>query len=186
MLILIVASACLAGAALVMTRVATQPERTASALVRSAARYGAVRIAAARENRLSLRERVLLPVTGRLAGLDAPRSTARESLAQVQQRLLAAGMSTVSPSGYLARGASSPRSAPCVGDHRLGLGRRSHGLRVRRWLRPRGGYIASGLHRRRTCAEARERGPGGSAGRARPSRRQRRSRHGLRRRDLAS
>jgi tight adherence protein C len=101
MLILIVASACLAGAALVMTRVATQPERDRRALVRSAARYGAVRIAAARENRLSLRERVLLPATGRLAGLML-RLNRRETLAQVQQRLLAAGMSTVSPSGFLA------------------------------------------------------------------------------------
>jgi tight adherence protein C len=101
MLILIVASACVAGAALVMTRVATQPERDRQALVRSAARYGAVRIAAARENRLTLRERVLQPLTGRLAGLML-RLNRRESLAQVQQRLLAAGMSTVSPSGYLA------------------------------------------------------------------------------------
>jgi len=101
MLILIVASACFAGAALVMTRVATQPERDRRALVHHAARYGAVRIAAAREERLSLRERVLLPATGRLAGLIL-RLNRRESLADVQQRLLAAGMSTVSPSGYLA------------------------------------------------------------------------------------
>jgi tight adherence protein C len=101
MLILIVASTCLGGAALVMTRAATQPERDRRALVRSAARYGAVRIAAAREDRLSLRERVVMPLTGRLAGLML-RVNRRENLAQVQQRLLAAGMSTVSPSGYLA------------------------------------------------------------------------------------
>jgi tight adherence protein C len=101
MLILIVATACLAGAALVMTRLATQPERDRRALVRHAAHYGAVRIAAAREERLSLRERVILPSIGRLAGLML-RLNRRESLAHVQQRLLAAGMSTVSPSGYLA------------------------------------------------------------------------------------
>jgi len=101
MLIIIAASACLAGAALVMTRLATQPERDRRALVRHAADYGKVRIAAAREERLSLRERVLLPSIGRLAGLML-RLNRRESLAHVQQRLLAAGMSSVSPSGYLA------------------------------------------------------------------------------------
>jgi tight adherence protein C len=101
MLILIVASACIAGAALITTRVATQPERDRRALVRSAARYGTVRVAAALETRQSLRERILLPATGRLARLML-RLNRRESLHQVQQRLLAAGMSTVSPSGYLA------------------------------------------------------------------------------------
>jgi tight adherence protein C len=100
-LILIVASACLAGATLVMTRVMTQPERDRRALVRHAARYGAPRVAMAREDRLSLRERVLLPVSGRIAGLVL-RLNRSESLEQVQQRLLAAGLSTVSPSGYLA------------------------------------------------------------------------------------
>jgi tight adherence protein C len=44
---------------------------------------------------------VLLPATGRLAGLML-RLNRRESLTLVQQRLLAAGMNTVSPSGYLA------------------------------------------------------------------------------------
>jgi Flp pilus assembly protein TadC len=101
MLILLVASASLAASALVTTRVLTQPERDRRALVRHARRYGAVRIAAAREDRLSLRERVLLPASGRIAGLVL-RLNRRESLEQVHQRLLAAGMSTVSPSGYLA------------------------------------------------------------------------------------
>jgi tight adherence protein C len=101
MLLLLVASACLGGAALVLTRLATQPERDRRALVQHAARYGRVRVTAAREDRMSLRERVILPATGRLAGLML-RLNRRESLEQVQQRLLAAGMNTVSPSGYLA------------------------------------------------------------------------------------
>ena len=101
MLILIVASACLAGAALVMTRVATQPERDRRSLVRHAARYGAVRIPSARDDRPSLRERVLIPATARIAGLML-RVNRREGIDQVQQRLLAAGMNTVSPSGFLA------------------------------------------------------------------------------------
>src|SRR5881396_3093869 len=101
MLILIVASACLAGAALVMTRVATQPERDRRSLVRHAARYGAVRIPSARDDRPSLRERVLIPATARIAGVML-RVNRREGIDQVQQRLLAAGMNTVSPSGFLA------------------------------------------------------------------------------------
>jgi tight adherence protein C len=101
MLILIVATACLAGAALVMTRVVTQPERDRRALVRHAARYGAVRLPAARDERPSLRERVLIPATAKIAGLML-RVNRREGIDQVQQRLLAAGMNTVSPSGFLA------------------------------------------------------------------------------------
>ncbi|MGZ8717523.1 MAG: type II secretion system F family protein, partial [Gaiellaceae bacterium] len=101
MLILLVASASLAASALVITRVVTQPARDRRALVRHAARYGAVRIAAVREDRSSLRERVLLPASARIAGLVL-RLNRRESIEQVHQRLLAAGLSTVSPSGYLA------------------------------------------------------------------------------------
>jgi tight adherence protein C len=100
-LLLIIASACIAGSIYVVTQVATAPERERRALVRRAARYGAVRIAAAREDRLSLRERVLVPGSARVAGLVL-RLNRRESLEQVQQRLLAAGMNTVTPSGYLA------------------------------------------------------------------------------------
>jgi tight adherence protein C len=100
-LLLIIASACLAGSVWVATQVATQPERERRALVRRAARYGAVRVATARDERLSLRERVLVPASARVASLIL-RMNRRESLEHVQQRLLAAGLSTVSPSGFLA------------------------------------------------------------------------------------
>jgi tight adherence protein C len=100
-LFLIIASACLAGSVYVATQVATQPERERRLLVRRAARYGAVRVTAAREERLSLRERLLVPTSTRLAGLVL-RANRRESIERVQQRLLAAGMSTVAPSGFLA------------------------------------------------------------------------------------
>jgi tight adherence protein C len=100
-LLLIIASACLAGSVWVVTQVATQPERERRALVRRAARYGAVRVATARDERLSLRERVLVPASARVASLIL-RMNRRESLEHVQQRLLAAGLSTVSPSGFLA------------------------------------------------------------------------------------
>jgi tight adherence protein C len=100
-LFLIIASACLAGSAYVATHVVTQPERERRLLVRRAARYGAVRVAVAREERLSLRERVLVPMSGRLAGLVL-RLNRRESVDRVQQRLLAAGMGAVAPSSFLA------------------------------------------------------------------------------------
>jgi tight adherence protein C len=99
-LLLIIASACIAASIYVVTQVATAPERERRALVRRAARYGAVRIAAAREERLSLRERVLVPASGWVAGLVL-RVNRHESLEQVQQRLLAAGMSSVTPSSFL-------------------------------------------------------------------------------------
>jgi tight adherence protein C len=101
MLLLIIASACLAGSAFVVGQVATQPERERRSLVRRAASYGKVRIVASREERLPLRERVVAPAIARIANLML-RMNRRESLEQLQQRLLAAGLGTVSPSGFLA------------------------------------------------------------------------------------
>ena len=101
MLLLIIASVCLAACVYVVGQVATQPERERRSLVRRAASYGAVRVNATREERLSLRERVVAPATARLAGLVL-RMNRRETLELVQQRLLAAGMSAVSPSSFLA------------------------------------------------------------------------------------
>ncbi|MDX6485795.1 MAG: tight adherence protein [Gaiellaceae bacterium] len=101
MLLLIVASACIAGSAFVVGQLATQPERERRSLVRRAASYGAPRVHAPREERLSLRERVLAPASARLAGVML-RMNRRENLEQVQQRLLAAGLNTVSPNGFVA------------------------------------------------------------------------------------
>jgi hypothetical protein len=78
-LFLIIASACLAGSAYVATQLVTAPERERRLLVRRAARYGAPRVTAAREERLSLRERVFVPMSARLAGLVL-RMNQRESL----------------------------------------------------------------------------------------------------------
>jgi tight adherence protein C len=101
MLLLIVAAVSLSASVFVATQVAGLPERERRSLVRRAARYGAVRLPSAREDRLSLRERVFVPLSGRVARL-ALRVNRRESLEQVHQRLLAAGMGTVSPSGFIA------------------------------------------------------------------------------------
>src|SRR5712691_9810400 len=101
MLLLIIASAALAGSAFVVGQVVTQPERERRSLVRRAASYGRVRVAASRDERLSLRERVVVPATARLAGLML-RLNRRENLELVQQRLLAAGLGAVSPSSFVA------------------------------------------------------------------------------------
>ncbi len=101
MLILIVACALLAVASYVIGELVTEPERDRRALVRRAAHYGAVRVAAPTRERLSLRERVLLPVSARMAGWML-KLNPRENLEHVRLRLLAAGMGTVSPSGFLA------------------------------------------------------------------------------------
>jgi tight adherence protein C len=101
MLLLIIASACLAGSAFVVGQVATQPERDRRSLVRRAASYGKVRAVSSREERLSLRERLVTPAIARIAKLML-RLNQRESLEQLQQRLLAAGLGGVSPSGFLA------------------------------------------------------------------------------------
>jgi tight adherence protein C len=100
MLILIIASACLAGATFVIGQVATAPERDRRALVRRAAAYGAVRVHDGEERR-SLRERVLVPAASKLARLML-RVNRRDSVELVQQRLLAAGLGHISPNSFLA------------------------------------------------------------------------------------
>jgi len=101
MLFLIIASMCLAGSAFAVSQVATQSERERRSLLRRAASYGSARVVASREERLSLRERVLVPLSARVASAML-RINRRESLEQLQQRLLAAGLSNVTPSSFLA------------------------------------------------------------------------------------
>src|SRR3954462_5645661 len=100
MLILIIASACLAGATFVIGQVATAPERDRRALVRRAAAYGAVGVHTGEERR-SLHERVFPPAASKLAGLML-RVNRRASVELVQQRLLAAGLGHISPNSFLA------------------------------------------------------------------------------------
>ena len=101
MLFLIVAVGLLALSGFLVSEVVSMPERQRRALVRRAAHYGAVRNKPTERERASLHDRMFVPVTGRLARLML-RLNPRESLDTVQQRLLAAGMHDVSPSGFLA------------------------------------------------------------------------------------
>jgi len=100
-LLLIIASAALASCVYVVSQLVTAQERDRRALVRRAAHYGAVRLPSSREERTSLRERVLVPGAARIASVVL-RLNRRETLENVQQRLLAAGMSAVPPSSFLA------------------------------------------------------------------------------------
>ena len=115
MLLLIVASACLAGAVFVVGQLVTAPERERRSLVRRAASYGTVRLPGSREERLSLKERVVGPLATRLAGFVL-RMNRRENLEQVQQRLLAAGLSGVAPRSFVAA-----KGALAAGGGGLGL-----------------------------------------------------------------
>jgi tight adherence protein C len=100
MLLLIVAASCIAASCFAVTQLVTLPERERRSLVRRAARYGAVRSLHNLE-KVSLRERILLPAAGRIAGLML-RFDRTQTLEQLQQRLLAAGMRNVTPSSFLA------------------------------------------------------------------------------------
>jgi tight adherence protein C len=101
MLLLIIAVGLLALSGFLVTEVVSLPERHRRALVRRAAHYGAVRPTPTGRERATLQERMLVPVQGRIARLML-RLNPRESLDTVQQKLLAAGMHDVSPSGFLA------------------------------------------------------------------------------------
>jgi len=101
MLFLIVAVGLLAFSGFLVSEVVSMPERQRRTLVRRAAHYGAVRATPTERERATLHERMLVPVSGRIARLML-RLNPRESLDAVQQKLLAAGMHDVSPSGFLA------------------------------------------------------------------------------------
>jgi tight adherence protein C len=101
MLFLIVAVGLLALSGFLVSEVVSLPERQRRTLVRRAAQYGAVRAAPSERDRATLHVRMLVPVSGRIARLML-RLNPRESLDAVQQKLLAAGMHDVSPSGFLA------------------------------------------------------------------------------------
>jgi len=100
MLLLIVGAAFLAGSAFLIGEVATLPQRERRDLIRHATHYGAAQEQRTREW-LSLRERLIVPASGRIAGFML-RLNRRESLERVHLRLMAAGMRTVSPSSFLA------------------------------------------------------------------------------------
>ena len=188
MLILIVAVACLAGAALRHRRARDAAERDrAGARPHRAADYGAVRHRGTRENAAAFRERVLQPLRGQARRPDAPRQPTREpSTPIISNGCMAAGMrKIVADDGYPRhKGLPGCVRRPCR-DHRAGIsigGLRGLLLTIamrRRRLRASRAVIVSA--RARNGADAVH---GGSAGRARPALAVSvEAGHGLRRRD---
>ncbi len=159
MLLLIAGVCLLALSAYLVSEVVTLPERQRRALVRRAAHYGAVRVAPAGRERTTLHERMLVPVSGRLARMML-RLNPRESLDAVQQKLLAAGMHDVSPSGFLAAKAILAGAGLGFGLLIMAVAGAQTGLLVTLagvaggWIAP--GWIVGGRARRRREQVGRE------------------------------
>jgi tight adherence protein C len=103
MLIVVIAGIALAVGAYLAGEAVTYPARERRALVRRAAHYGAAAANsyASPEQRLSLRERIFVPLAGSVAALML-RLNRHESVDRVQLRLAAAGMGSVSARTFLA------------------------------------------------------------------------------------
>jgi len=142
MLFLIVAVGLLALSGFLVSEVVSMPERQRRTLVRRAAHYGAPRNKPTERERASLHERMLVPVSGRIARLML-RLNPRESLDTVQQRLLAAGMHDVSPSGFLAAKAILAGAGLLVGLFLMAVSSAQTGLLLTLAFTA-GGWIAPG------------------------------------------
>ena len=142
MLFLIVAVGLLALSGFLVSEVVSMPERQRRTLVRRAAHYGATRNKQTERERASLHERLLVPVSGRIARLML-RLNPRESLDTVQQRLLAAGMHDVSPSGFLAAKAILAGAGLLVGLFLMAVSSAQTGLLLTLAFTA-GGWIAPG------------------------------------------
>jgi tight adherence protein C len=99
-MILILALICLATAVFFLTELMTAPARERRNLVTRAAEYGKLRVNHGRELP-RFYERVLAPLVAKLAKLML-RVNPRTSLEGVSAKLMAAGMRTTSPTGFLA------------------------------------------------------------------------------------
>src|SRR5918994_5237653 len=96
----LIASLCLGSAVFLVMEVVSFNARQRTATLRRASTYGNLRVRSGHE-RLRFRERVVLPLTHKLARL-ALRVNPRVTVEQIRLRLLSAGMSNVSPTGFLA------------------------------------------------------------------------------------
>jgi len=100
-MLLFLALICLGGAAFAAAEFMTYPARLKERSIRRAADYGRVRVRATDLERLHFRQRVLAPAVTKLAQVRL-RLNPRTSLESLQRKLLAAGMSHVSPQTFLA------------------------------------------------------------------------------------
>jgi tight adherence protein C len=100
-MLLFLALICLGGAAFAAAEFMTYPARLKERSIRRAANYGRVRVKATDLERLHFRQRVLAPAVTKLAEVPL-RLNPRTSLEAIQRKLLAAGLSHISPQTFLA------------------------------------------------------------------------------------
>ena len=100
-MLLFLALICLGGAAFAAAEFMTYPARLKERSIRRAADYGRVRVRATDLERLHFRQRVLAPTMTKLAQVPL-RLNPRTSLETLQRKLLAAGLSHISPQTFLA------------------------------------------------------------------------------------
>jgi tight adherence protein C len=113
MLLLFVAIVCLGSALYFLGELATAPQRERRNLVTRAAEYGRLRVPHGRELP-KFRERIVTPFVTRAAKLML-RVNPRSSVESVSTRLMAAGMRSTSPSGFLAAKAAFAAGGFLVG-----------------------------------------------------------------------
>jgi len=115
-MLLVLATACLAGAVFLAGEVVTHPARARLALRRRAVGYGRSRSRLDLRNRDPFRERAVAPMKEWLAGIVA-RALPRTSVERVSEKLLSAGLGrSMSPKGFLAL-----KGAGAVGGAAFGL-----------------------------------------------------------------
>jgi tight adherence protein C len=100
-MLLFLALICLGGAAFAAAELMTYPARLKERSIRRAADYGRHKVRPTDLERLQFRQRVLAPAAARLAALPM-RLNPRTSIESIQGKLLAAGLSHVSPQTFLA------------------------------------------------------------------------------------
>jgi tight adherence protein C len=127
-MLLILALACLGGAAYVVGDLATAPMRERRNLVLRAAQYGRMRVMHERELP-RFRERAVTPFATKIARIVL-RVNPRTSIESIQQKLMAAGMRKVSATGFLAAKATLGIVGLVIG---LGLGLSSSGPAALMW-----------------------------------------------------
>ena len=100
-MLLFLALICLGGAAFAAAEWMTYPARLKERSIRRAADYGRHKVRPTDLERLQFRQRVLAPAAARLAALPM-RLNPRTSIESIQAKLLAAGLSHVTPQTFLA------------------------------------------------------------------------------------
>ena len=121
MLFLFLALICLGGATFAAAEFMTYPARLKERSIRRAADYGRVKVRPTDLDRLHFRERVLGPAATRLAAVPM-RLNPRTNVESIQRKLMAAGLSHISPQTFLALKGGATVGGGLVGFSLIGTG----------------------------------------------------------------